>query len=370
LKKWPEGGPKLLWTADEKLGAGYSSPAVTGDTIYTTGMFDGHGYVIALDLDGKLKWKVKYGPEWTSNFPAARTTPTIDGDSLYVMSGLGKIVCFSATDGKQIWAVDTVDTFGAKDITWGIAESVLIHGNLAICTPGGKDASLVALDKKTGRTIWRTEGLSDKSAYCSPIVIRKGKKHLVVTMTDSHIVGVGAVDGKPLWKHPYKGPYQAHINSPLYYQGQVYATSGYDAGGVMLGLSADGTEAKVLWTDKTLDVHHGGAVLVDGFIYGSNWQSNRDGTWVCLDWKTGEVKYDTRWVNKGQIIYADGMLYCYAEKGGDVALVKASPDEFKVVSSFKITQGNGYHWAHPAIAGGRLYIRHGDALMAYDIKQK
>ena len=371
LKSWPAGGPKLLWTTTEDMGKAFSSVAVAKGTIYTTGALASQGWLFAYDLNGKLKWKVKYGPEFTRAYPSARTTPTIDGQRIYVMSGLGRIVCFEAPGGRRPkikWTVDTAKVFGGKNIQWGIAESVLIHENMAICTPGGPSASLVALDKMTGKTVWRTLGLSDKSAYCSPIVVTEGRKNLVVTVTESNVVGVSLANGRVLWRHRYQGRYRAHPNSPLYRDGQVYVTSGYDEGGLMLKLSDDGTAAKVLWRDKVLDVHHGGVVLVGGYIYGASWRGNRDGNWVCLDWKTGRRMYETKWENKGQIIYADGMLYLYEEKGGMVGLARATPRGLKVVSSFRITQGSGQHWAHPAIAGGRLYIRRGRTLMAYQIK--
>ncbi len=371
LASWPEGGPKLLWAATEDLGKGFSSIVVTKGTIYTSGMLKGNiGHVFAFDLNGKCKWKSPYGPEWTKSFPNSRTTPTPDGDRVYVMSGLGRIVCFNAAGGDERWAVDTAKVFGGRNITWGIAEAVLIDGNMAICTPGGPDATMVALDKMTGKTIWTTKGLSDKSAYCSPILIRDDKKNLLVTMTESHVVGIDAADGTVLWKEPYQGQCRAHPVNPLYHDGQVFVTSGYNEGGMMLKLSPDGRGAKVLWKKKSFDTHHGGLVLVDGYLYGTSWDGNRDGNWMCLEWATGKVMYDTHWKCKGSMIFAEGKLYCYEEKGGTLALVKAAPTGFEVISSFQVPKGSGKHWAHPAIANGVLYVRHGEVLMAYDIAAK
>ena len=367
LKEWPEGGPKLLWSTDG-LGQGYSSVSVVGGMIYATGIVGGNGFFFALNTDGGIVWKLKYGPEWRQNFPNSRTTPTIEGDRAYLMSGLGTVVCIDLDKHEVKWSVDTAKKFGGRNITWGIAESPLICGDMVICTPGGKDASLVALDKKTGETIWQTKELSDRSAYCSPMRIKDDQKDLIVTMTESNIVGVNTEDGTVLWKHPYRGPCQAHPNTPLYHKGRIYVSSGYNAGGVALNLAADGTSVEVAWPDKKLDVHHGGVVLVDGHVYGANWLNNNAGNWVCITWDKGELKYETPWKNKGSIICADGMLYCYEEKTGTVGLVEATPDEFKVVGSFVVPKGEGEHWAHPVIAGGRLYIRHGGTLMAYDIK--
>jgi outer membrane protein assembly factor BamB len=371
LKSWPAGGPKLLWTSDVKLGAGFSSVTIAKGVIYTTGMIDKEEFLFALGLDGKLKWKsASYGPSAECYSPGARSIPTIDGDNIYVMSSKGNIACFQAADGKAKWAVDTAEKFGAKVPRWGIAESILIIGDMAICTPGGPDATMVALNKLTGATIWRTKGLSDISAYCSPILIKEAKKNLIVTMTGENVIGVSPDSGKVLWKHPYRGRCQAHAVSPAYSDGQIFITSGYGDGAVMLKLSTDGKSVKVAWKDKDYDTHHGGVIVVDGYVYGSTWDGNKTGNWICAEWKKGKVQFDKKWKCKGSMVFAEGMLYCYEEQGGTVGLVKADPKGFEVISSFKVTAGDGKHWAHPAVVNGVLYIRHGNALMAYDVKGK
>ena len=372
LKKWPEGGPKLIWSV-EGLGIGFSSVAVVDGFIYTTGMFGSEGFLFAYDLNGKLQWKVSYGPEWQRSHRGTRTIPTVDNGRVYVFSGMGIMACFDAKTGEEKWAVDTLKKFQGKNIMWGIAGSVLIVGPNAICTPGGKDASVVALDKMTGQSVWTSKGLSEKSSYCSPALIETGGTELIVTMLERSVVGLDIKTGKVLWKDRINEGIGRHNHpvTPLYYDGHIYITAGYEIGGVKYRLSANGTKITKKWEDATLDVHHGGVVLVDGYLYGANWTSNARGDWVCLDWDSGKVMYEAKWNgNKGSIIYADGMLYCYDENTGDVALVKASPKDFEIVSSFRITEGSGKHWAHPAISDGRLYIRHGDVLMAYDIKNK
>ena len=229
---------------------------------------------------------------------------------------------------------------------------------------------MVALNKMTGETIWRTKGLSELSAYCSPILIQDDKKSLIVTMSESHAIGVGPADGKVLWKYPYRGRCQAHTITPLYSDGRIFITSGYNDGAVMLELAPDGRSVRAAWKNKDFDTHHGGVVLVDGHVYGSNWKNNRDGNWICVDWDKGKIRFDKHWKCKGSVVFADGMLYCYEEKSGTVGLARATPTGFNIVSSFKVTKGEGRHWAHPAISDGVLYIRHGSALMAYDIKAK
>jgi outer membrane protein assembly factor BamB len=374
LKKWPEEGPELLWSVGG-LGIGFSSVAVAGGFVYTTGMIDGEGFLFAYDIAGNLKWKESYGPEWTGSYKGTRTTPTADGERVYVFSGTGIMVCFNARTGEKLWQVDTLTKFDGKNIRWGMSGSPLIDGDKVYCTPGGKKGTIVALDKMTGRTIWATTGLDELSVYCSAILIERGANRLLVNLIQKWIVCVAADTGKLIWREPYETPSDTGGVTPVYKDGYLYVTSAvereFKRGGVMLELSADGTSVTEKWNDQTLDSGHGGVVLVDGYLYGSTFDGIPKGDWICLDWDSGKVMYDNKWNgNKGSIIYADGMLYCYDENTGDVALVKPSPKRFEIVSSFRVTEGSGKHWAHPAMSDGRLYIRHGDALMAYDIKKK
>lgn len=374
LKSWPKDGPKLLWSA-QGLGKGYSTVSIANGIVYVTGLKDDTEHLSAFDLKGNLKWQSSYGKGWTKSFPSARSTPTIDSGNVYVMTSLGTVACLDAKTGKSKWSVNTNDKFNAKLGRWGGAESLLIDGNIVICTPGGDNASLVALDKNNGSTVWTTKDLSEKNAYCSPIIVNMANKKLVVTLVEKQVVGIDAKNGNLLWKYDcekYMGDMRIrgnHANTPIYKDGYVYVTSGYDMGGVKLKISDDGMKVSHVWSDKELDTHHGGVVLVDGFLYGSNWKSNDAGDWVCLDWETGQKKYQQKWETKGSLTYADGMLYCYEEKNGNVALVKATPKAFDITSSFKVPLGEDQHWAHPVVFDGKLFIRHGDALMVYDIKQ-
>lgn len=361
LKSWPEGGPKLLWSV-KGLGKGYSSAAVAGGKVYTVGMIDGKGYLFAYNMAGKRLWRKPYAPEHVGGYPGTRSTPTIDGGRVYVTSGLGAAVCLSAATGKKIWSINFLKKFGGKKLNWGLAESVLIVGNKAILTPGGPNASMVAVNKKTGKTIWRTKGLSDSSGYCSPTLVTLEARKLIVTMTRDAVVGIDAADGKMLWRHTWRNRYGNHPDTPLYKDGIIYATCGYGKGSVTLKLSADGAKVRKLWEAKKLDPTHGGVVLVDGHLYGSG----HKGKWFTVNAASGEVTYTVAGVGKGSVIYADGMLYCYGERG-KLGLVKPGRKTHKVVSSFTITAGGGEHWAHPTIANGRLYIRHGDAMMVYNI---
>ena len=375
LKQWPESGPPLLWSATG-IGTGFSSAAIANGTVYVTGTTDDGEVVTAFSLDGKRKWQTRYGdqsPRWPED---ARSTPTVEGKYLYVISGAGQVACVETASGRLRWAVDALKKFGGKTGPWTTAESPLIVGDKVIYTPGGKQTTVVALNKATGKTVWKSPSLKDACAYVSPVLIQRGGKKQIVAMTAKWVFGVNPSDGEILWKVRFSNLANTRkakgINCccPIYHNGQIYVTAGYNHGGALLQLSADGSQAHVVWEDETLDVHHGGVVLLNGYLYGSNWINNGTGNWVCLDWKTGQPKYEKKWNNKGQIIAADGMLYCYDEKRGYVGLAKATPANFTIVSSFKVPMGKGPHWAHPSLSNGRLYIRHGDALMVYDVKAK
>ena len=366
LKQWPAAGPKLLWF-EEDLGFGYASVVATADMLYTTGMEDQTGYVYAYRLDGNRVWKRAYGPGWTGGRPGTRTTPTYDDGRLYVMSGFGRVVCLDAGHGQEQWAVDTSKIFSASTLNWGITESLLVDGDHLICTPGGPNASLVALDKKTGRTVWVCRELGEQSAYCSPILIERGKQRLIVTLTAKSLVGLDAATGKLVWHHAHDARYDIHAVSPVYENGRIYITSGYGgARGEMLELSLDGKTVTKKWSDEKLDCHHGGVISLKGHVYGTSDQ-NSGGNLICLNLTTGQVAAEIRGVGKGSILYADGMIYAYGENG-QLGLIKPSPIELQLISFFTIDKGNKEHWAHPTVAHGRLYVRHGRVLMAYDIK--
>ncbi|MCX5757822.1 MAG: PQQ-like beta-propeller repeat protein [Candidatus Hydrogenedentes bacterium] len=365
LKEWPAEGLKPLWVADG-LGTGFSAVTVADGFVYATGMAgeNNEGALSAFDLSGRRQWRTPYGPEWNDTYPGARSSPTVDTGRLYILSSMGRLVCFNAKTGAIEWSEDMAKKFDGVMPRCGFAESLLVDGNKVICTPGGKDAGLVALDKKTGQTLWTSRGFSDQSAYCSPILVERGGNRLIVTITARHVVGISPVSGAVVWSQPFDTEAEDpnHSVSPVYNDGCLYATSGHRKGGQMFEIAADGKQSNLKWEDTTLSNLHGGLVIVDGYLYGTNLKDK----WVCLELKSGAVMYEAAGVGMGSVTYVDGMLYCYGEKG-TLALVKASPKGFEIVSSFKETHGAGQHWAHPVISGGRLYIRHGDALVMYVI---
>jgi outer membrane protein assembly factor BamB len=366
LKQWPDQGPDLVWSATG-FGEGHSSPAVTSQGVYLTGMINGTGNLFALDMNGKLRWRTPYGPEWQDGHDGARSTPTVVEDKIYIMSGHGKVVCFNTKDGKIVWEIDLIKAFDARNLQWGMTESLLVDGDRLFCTPGGSKAMMVILNRFTGKTLKIIQGNGEKSGYCSPTIVTHNGKRLLLTMTEGSVVGLDAETGDYYWRQKHDNGRGINPNTPLYYQGYVYVVSGYGRGGQLIKLSTDGKKVEQIWTDKTLDCQKGATMLVDGYIYGSG--HNKKG-WHCLNWKTGEVQYSAKELgNIGNIIFADGLFYCYGEKG-DIGLVKPDPKKFDVISTFKLTAGSGPHWAHPVIMDGKFYIRHGDVLQVYDIKRK
>ena len=362
------------------LPMGFSSMSIANGTVYLSGLKDTMDVLVAVDMTGKIKWQTPYGHAFMESFPDSRCTPTVEGDKVYVSSGMGTIACIDALNGQIIWKVNGWKIFNGRFGSWGYSESLLLVDNKVIFTPCGEKTTIVALDKKNGETIWESKSMKDTGAYVSPLLVNEGGKKLIVTITGTYLLVVDADNGEILSSSNYAGlknensvkvwpgaPF-TNTNTPIYKDHKIYITGGYDHVGAMYSLSNDFKTLTLAWTDETMDVHHGGVVLVDGYIYGSNWINNAKGKWCCIDWKTGKTMYEKEWKTKGSIISDEGMLYCYEEKTGYIALVKATPEDFSIVSSFRVPLGKGPCWSHPAINDGVLYVRHGNALMAYKIK--
>lgn len=366
LKEWPKDGPPLAWFA-KGLGDGHASVTIGGGRIYTSGNVGDATAVTALNLDGSRAWQTPNGPAWTRDYPGARGTPTLDGDRVYHESPMGQLACFDAASGEKLWSVDLLDEFQAENIQWGLAESVLVDGDRVIACPGGKKASIVALDKRTGKTVWTAEP-GDKAGYASPILVEQDGLRMILAMTSAALIGVDADTGASLFRHEHRTQYEVNATTPIYSKGRVLITSGYGAGAEMLALSVDGKKAAVqrLWQVKDFDNHHGGVVLRDGLIYGA--ASN--GKWFCIDWQSGDVRYNQSTFGKGTLTSADGMLYLLSEKR-DAALAPATAEGLTIISRFKMPDGGGdQSWAYPVVCNGRLYLRHGDQLFAYDVRAR
>ena len=379
MKSWPAGGPDVLWSV-EGIGKGYSTVSISDGYIYITGIINKkEGVISKISLDGKKVWRKPYAAEWYRSYGSSRTTPTINDGCAYLMSGLGEVVCIDIQTGQKKWSLNTFEKYKGRAPFFGVAESLFVDQTKVYCMAGGKKASYVALNKKSGKEIWTTKELTEKASYCSPILIDHYGKKQLVTLLDESFVGIDIADGTVLWKLPKKAFYNpdgdrrgrhCDTNTPIYKDGCVFISTGYDQGCARIRISKDSSAGTVLWRNYDLDNHHGGIVLVDGKLYGAGWDGNTKGDWVCVDWQSGKTLYIHNWDrNKGSLTYADGMLYCYAERTGNFALVKADPAKFDIVSSFTVTYGEDEHWAHPVVLDGRLYVRHGDVLKVYDVKK-
>jgi outer membrane protein assembly factor BamB len=372
LKEWPKKGPELLLSIDD-LSESYSSVVFKDEIIYTTGRLDDTEYLTAIDLKGNIKWSVPYGESFSGSFKNARSTPTIEDDFAYVISGSGDLAAINIKTGIVDWMLDAYATFKGKAGQWGTAESPLIVDEKMIYTPGGKHTTIVAVDKRTGETIWKSESLEDNSAYCSPTLMEYKQIKTIVTVTANYVIGLNPDNGEIRWKFDYGAidipKMGGEINpvTPLVRENEIFVSSGYNHVGLMLVVAENQQSVKVKWKTSDLDNHHGGVVEYNGYLYGSNFKNVASGDWICLDWQSGKLQYAADFHGKGSIIISGAYLICYDERGGNIALVKANPKKFDIISTFKINSGRGPHWSHPTIYNDMLFIRHGRSLEVYNI---
>jgi outer membrane protein assembly factor BamB len=302
-------------------------------------------------------------------------TPTVDGDRLYVLGLGGELACLQAKDGKVVWHKNVVEQFGGRVPRWSYRESPLVDGDKVICTPGGPGATLVALDKKSGDTVWKSAVPGNPGpGYSSAIAIDFGGKREYVQFTQRSVVGVSASNGKFLWSYNHPANRMGiNISTPLYKDGKVFAASAYNQGGGLARLTKDdngGVRASEVYFTRYMQNHHGGMILLNGYLYGAN--GGNGGGWLyCLDFKTGKVTWDERRVPKGSIAYADGRLYYRTEQSGTVLLIEPSPKGYIERGRFEQPdRSNTMAWPHPVIANGKLYLRDQDVLLCYDVRAK
>src|ERR1051325_5485563 len=369
LKSWPTGGPKRIWLY-EKAGNGYSGPAIADGKFFTLGTRDNSEVLLALDASaGKELWSAPLGAILKNGWGMGpRGTPAVDGDRVYALSGIGDLACVNTADGKVVWK-GSMQALGGSTPGWGYTESLLVDGDLVICTPGGSKGALAALDKKSGKVVWQSTEFKDPAHYSSVVATDLNGARQYIQRTERNVVGVAAKNGKLLWKTSFPGS-TAVIPTPIVRDNLVYVTAGYSAGCKLIRIGPD-NEVTTVYENKVMKNHHGGVILVGDHLYG-----HADPGWTCQNFKTGEEVWNHRGFGKGAIAYADGMLYCLEESSGTVALVEASPKGWQEHGRFKLdpqtTQRSpsGRIWTHPVVSDGRLYLRDQELLFCFDVKGK
>lgn len=395
LKAWPTGGPTLLWTCGN-AGIGYSGPSIVGDRLFTIGGRGEDEYLIALDLktvtDGAVTeaWATKVGPlfDWKGNQWSAgpSSTPTVDGEHVYALGGMGDLVCARVSDGQEVWRKSLPRELdaqvnpiggGPKNLGWGFTWSPLVDGDKLICTPGGPKGTVAALDKQTGEVLWRSTEVTDQAAYTSPMVADIEGVRQYVVLTNQGLIGVDAKTGRVLWNHRRQPAYGTEVvNSPIVHESFVYATVGAGQGCDLLRIHRDGEtfRAEPVYTNKNMANHHGNVALIGEHVFGF---SEGKG-WICQAFATGEIV----WADKsklraaGSMTCADGRIYCYTEDNGTVALIEANTTGWTETGRFVIPKTatsrkpSGRIWTPPVISGGRLFLRDQELLYCFDVKAK
>ena len=374
LKQWPEGGPRLLWQVND-VGGGYSTPAVVGNRLYViSSQGETDESVQARNVaDGNVAWSVRIGgvgPNTRAmNYPGSRSTPTVVGDVLYALGSDGDLVCMQTGDGRIRWQKSLRRDFGGKPGQWAYAESPLVDGDAVVCTPGGADATLIKVNKSSGEVIWKCAVPGgDDAAYSSIVPVQAGGVKQYVTFLGKGLVGVDASSGKFLWRYAQTAQGSpANIPTPVAHDGYVYSATARGGGGlVKINVSPGGATAEQVYFDKKLPTAIGGAVLFGEHLYGTGQ------VLICADFKTGDVKWTDRSVGAGSILFADGRLYLHGEQSGEVALVEATPQDYKELGRFtppdQPDHGKSKAWAYPVVANGRLYVRDQNMMWCYDIK--
>jgi outer membrane protein assembly factor BamB len=370
LDQWPEEGPELLWVF-EGLGKGFAAPALTSDGLFVNGEHEGDSYLFALDLDGKLRWKSPNGKEFlgegfSSSYPGARSTPTVYGKMVYTSSGQGQIGCFDTRTGEEHWSVNIIDDLDGILGYFGYSESVGVDEENVYCFPGGASTNLAALDRFTGKVAWTQSALRDTFAYGSPVLIDLEDHSILMTTSRHHLITVDRQSGKLLASYELEGyEYDGeHCNTPVYSEGLIYyvANDVPGQGAIKLELSDDGKQIKELWRNNKVMNNFGGLVAVNGHLF----TTIKGNKLVSLDPDNGSV-VDTLKVATGSIIYTDDKFIVYGNNG-TVNLVNYEQQQLEAAGQLKVKEGSGHHFSHPVVANGMMYIRHGDALMAYRIK--
>ena len=375
LTTWPEGGPKLLWTAGG-AGRGFSSTIIGGGRLYVTGDFDAELRVLAYDLSGKLLWSVRHGDSWLNQYQGARTSVTFRHGLLYLQNAHGRITCLQAANGQEVWSVDLLKSFGAENITWGFSECLLVDERAVYATAGGRDAMIVALEPRTGAVVWKIPQLDpaaeklESASYAAPILVQFAGRRLLIGCTQRQLYCVDTDHGTLQWTRPRPTTYSVLAISPVLVGDAIFITAPVGPPGQLYKLVAPTVAAQRVgvedgWT-TALDTCQGGVVHFEGRLYGSTYP--RRGSWQAIDARNGELLYETTEFTKGCVLYADGRLYTLAEDGW-MLLLEPTENEFAVRGRFRLAEARDRNaWAHPVISDGRLYLRYLDTISCYDIR--
>lgn len=373
LAEWPSEGPPEYYTV-ENLGNGFVSPVFTDTDFYISGEADSMLILHCFDLEGKKKWQSTIGKEYLRSYPGSRCAPTIAGELIYIGTGLGNLYCLDRKNGNVLWSKDLVKDFDGVLPLHGYSEAPLIDGDKVFWTPGGKKNNVVALDRFTGKLLWSCPGFGERSAYNPPRIISHGGKRILVTFSAYHLMGIDVSNGRLLWGHeqdnyPLRerqpGYGDTHCNTVIYDKGFIYYVAGDGNCAVKLALSADGTSVKELWRNKRFDSYMGGVVKIGDYLYCGG---NASPSLLSLNTASG-ILTDSLRLGTGALIAADNMIYYYSQKG-DMTLVRYNNGKIDKISTFRIKKGDKQHFSHPVINKGILYQRHGNVLMAFDIRKK
>lgn len=383
IRDWSQTPPKLEWMIDG-MGRGYASVSVVDGRLYTTGNFDGGQGVVAVDVAQRsLLWRKTITPEVPGHkYEGSRCTPTVDGGRLYVVTSDGEIACLNAADGEILWKREfQKDWQGRMMSGWGFSESPLVDGDRVLCTPGGRDAMIVCLNKQTGEEIWRTavpdfpgSGGKQGAGYSSIVATDAAGVRQYVQLIGAGVIGVRADDGEFLWGYGRIANGTANIPTPVVAGDYVFTSTGYQTGAALLRLSPDGdgvTAEEVYFLEPgTFQNHHGQMILKDGYVYAGHQHGN--GFPICVELETGRVAWggDIRGPGKGSaaITLADGQLI-FRYQDGALALIEATPDEYRLRGTMQPEYQEDRSWAHPVVSDGRLYLREQDQLMSYDLRE-
>jgi len=373
LPAWPDTGLKLLWSVTN-IARGYSSPVIANGSLFITGDADQELHIFAFDLEGHSLWRATNGLGWKDPYPGARSSVTYSGGRIYHQNAHGRLACYNAATGGEIWASRLLEPYGGKEIMWGLSECVLINGNNVYATVGGSEALVVALDKSTGRLQWKSPPLleSEGAGYASPILVEFAGRQLLIGCSSRHLVCLDGQDGKLQWTQPMPTTHSVLALMPVWLGNAVFVTAPHGQGGALFELMSPAAPeglvgVKELWRTR-LDSLQGGVVHLDGKLFGSYYSSNKG--WAAVDASNGQVLYEKPEFTKGAVLAAEDRLYVLCEDGW-VVLLQPGWDHFEVRGRFRLAEARARDaWAHPVIHQARLYLRYHETLSCFDIKAR